>query len=572
MAAESENIYVAGGLGITLSVFDRFTLNIEGRNTSYTQNAIRNIVPQEELDDFNLTSSDFGDDRLYNWSLGLGLEFHIGGRRPGTLSDLDREYQKTFSSGFRGASILFEPTLTRVNWDDAMPYVDTYLGGVSAGVDFGPLVGARLFYYRSMEDEEINFDFDDLSMYGADFRFRLSAVTAGVSPFLTIGGGYIDVQDDYRNRSDGFGAPSQGFATGGGGLSLNLSPNFRLTGTYRALLTSSSDVEDIDDTDQIRTSNQWSVGVNLAFGNRARRPDAVYTSTAASRLDAQRAEDQIRMQAALADQARENKKATNQLRDDYELKMMDLEDELDQAKVNRDTARIAELEEELEETEEVVEELEDRSDEYDDVITKARRDSMDIRKDQVNALSVAPAPAPARNIRTANVQTQGTAGQGASVGNGRINLSPAELENLIEEIFEGINEGLQNPMMMPPPTMGNPSMMLGQGMMTDTATMNQSQREMDDLRSSIADLREDSRKAREADKATLRKEMTQNTDTILKEIREMREELSTKAAMSDRELRRLDRETEEAVEPQEETRKERRERRRREREEEGGNK
>ncbi len=538
---DSESVYATLGLGITVSILDRLTLNIEGRNLSFSGNAVRNLLTEDDRTQLGIDVGDFDGNRVNNWSIGAGLEFYLGGRRPGVLSELDRAYEQTFSDGFRNVSLLVEPTLAFVNWENGMDYVDTYMGGASLGLDFGPLVGARVFYYRSMEDEKINLSFDDLSMYGADFRFRFSSVQSGISPFLTVGGGYIDVQDDYLNANGAFGAASQGFATGGGGLSLNISRNFRLTGTYRALLTTSADVEDVSSTDQIRASSMWSAGVNLAFGRKARAPQAVFTSTSNARLQAQQAEDQARMQAALAKQARENAAATDQLRADYELRLDELRDDLDQARINRDTAQIIALEREVEETEEVVEELEDRTEEYVKTVREAEADSVNLTNQAITANVAAQQPAV--------ITTQPVAGG----TNGRISLTPAELEGLIEEIFEGINAGMQT---LPPPpnvTGGQPMMLPnGQfaappaeaGMQTDTARVNQMERDLANLRSQVAkqqDMLEEASTARDADKATLRKEMSQSTESILEELRSMRRELQGKSTISDRERRRLER-------------------------------
>ena len=539
---ESETIYGAAGLGVTLSLLDRFTFNLEARNTSYNQNAIQNLVLNDDLDRINLDPTDFTSDRLYNWSIGAGLQFYLGGRRPGQLSAVDQAYAETFGNGFRNVSLLVEPTLSHINWDDAMPYENTYLGGASLGVDFGPLVGARVFYYRSMEDDQINLDFDDLSMYGADFRFRFSSVTSGLSPFLTVGGGYIDVQEDYLDRNGEFGrAPSQGFASGGGGISLNITRTFRLTGTYRALLTTSSDVEDVNDTDQIRTSGQWSAGINLAFGKKAARPDAMFTSTANQRLLMQQNEDQIRMQAALAEQAQKNKDATNQLRADYEVRMDELKEELAVAETQRDTALIAELEGEIDEAEDVIDELEDRTEDYDETIAQAKANEASLKADAARVVAV-----PSNNVST-------TAANNYS--SGRITLSPAELEGLIEEIFEGINDGMQM-LPPPPPTMygqqpmrlQNGQYMMPQSMGMDTARVNQMEREVADLKTSLEDLRKEAMEARQTNKADLRKEMSQSTDSILKEIRDMRsdinEQMGNKSNMTDKERRQMERDAE----------------------------
>lgn len=546
----NESIYAAAGLGITLSIFDRITLNLEGRNTSFNNNSIRNLMTEADRGALGVDFKDFENERLSNWSIGAGLNFYLGGRRPGTLSAVDKAYQETFGNGFRNVSLLVEPTLTRVNWDDALPYENTFLGGASLGLDFGPLVGARVFYYRAMEDNEINFSFDDLSMYGADFRFRFSSVTTGLSPFLTVGGGYIDVQDDYINRNGELGAPSQGFASGGGGISLNITRNFRLTGTYRALLTTSSEVENIADTEQIRTSGQWSAGINLAFGKKAARPEAVFTSTANAQLTAQRTADQIKMQAALADQARKNAEATNQLKADYEVRLDKLRGDLAAAEAANDTLLIAELEEQVEETEEVVDELADRTEEYQDAALKAQSDSIALQGEAAIA-NAAAVEAPQQQVPAAPI---------AGIP-GRISLTPAELEGLIEEIFEGINDGMQ--MIPPPPGMmmnGQQMMMAPNGQfmqagpMVDTARINTMEQEIADLRTAMAEMAElqmEQQEARVADKQELRSEMTQSTEAILKEIRDMRADIKTeldnKSNMSDKERKRMDKDAADAA-------------------------
>ena len=72
--------------------------------------------------------------------------------------------------------------LAQVDWDNSLPYRDAYFAGGTAGFSFGPLISLRGFYYRGMTDEDINFDFDDISLYGADFRFNLTQASSGIVP------------------------------------------------------------------------------------------------------------------------------------------------------------------------------------------------------------------------------------------------------------------------------------------------------------------------------------------------------------------------------------------------------
>ena len=555
--AANEHVYASAGLGITLSIADRFTLKVEGKNTAYNFNAVNGLLTAADRDAIGVAATDFASDRLYNWSVGAGLTVYLGGRRPGTLTAVDQAYAEAFGNGFSNVSVLVEPTVSRINFDDVLPYKDMYLGGAALGIDFGPLVGFRGYYLKGMEDDELSLTFDDIAVWGADFRFRFSSTTTGLSPFVSLGGGYIDTQDEYEGRGGARGAASQAFAAGGLGASINLSPNFRLLGTYKWLLTTGTEVEELQSTDQIVTSNQWGLGLNLAFGKRARRPEAMFSSVAQDQMRREQARLNLEKQAALAEQARKNAAATRQLKNDYEVRIYTLNEELEAARNARDTALVAQLEEQVEATEELVAELETREADLDKTAAEAdtERNFLEAElNEEVNAPTPTFAtPTPARggffgsNGNNTRVESQ-------AAGAGRIVLTPAEFEGLIEEIFEGLNYGMP----APPPggmrpgeevyeleydvemTEDGPRRMMRPAP-ADTARINQMERQLADLRTAVENLtrqQEDLRELRAEDKAQLRDEMRQSTEDILREIRAMREELANKAEMSKKEKRR----------------------------------
>ena len=595
----NENIYASGGLGVTLSVLDRFTLKVEGKNTAYNFNTARNFLTDEEIISTGLDETDFFDERLSNWSLGAGLTVYLGGRRPGQLSEIDQAYNEAFSRGFAGLSLILEPTVSRINFADELAYRDTYLGGASLGLDFGPYVGMRAFYLRSMENGELNLDFDNMTVYGGDFRFRLGTVTNSISPFLTIGGGYINLDDDYVGRPGAeTNAVSQPFASGGGGLSLNLSRSFRLVGTYRALLTSGNDIEDVRSPDQIRTSNQWTAGVVIALGKKAERPDVIYSSTAERQLQRQQAEATLEQQAALADQAKKNAEATRQLRQDYELKVYGLQQELEGAYAMADSVKIDSLESAIADTEGVVDELQEREADLSKTASEVETEN-NILKQQIEselttpapATFSAPAPAPngyfgnANNDRNYNNRNNGN--NAPDYSNSRIVLTPAEFQNLVEEIFEGMNAGL--PPLPPMPAMDGRSMrreiriereideetgeervyrfetdggeeMNWTGRQPQVRVRTESgkiatedmQRANADLKADIEALRETIRKMEERQSAseTERKAFEEEVKTSLDEsmkalmesIQQMNAELKKEASMTDKERKRLQKE------------------------------
>lgn len=535
---KNEHIYASGGLGLTVSIADRFTFRVEGKNTAFNFNPGRNLLTADERDVFGVGSDNLSFERLSNWSIGTGFTIYLGGRRQGEMTDLDRAYAEIFNNGFRGLSLIVEPTLSHINFADELAYRDTYLGGVSLGLDFGPYVGVRAFYLRNMDDNEINLDFDRMQLYGADFRFRLTSITTGLSPFLTLGGGYIDLDDDYIGREESIaGLESQVFASGGAGASINIARNFRILGSYKLLLTTGTDVENLSTTDEIRSSGQWTAGIDLAFGNKAKRPEAMFTSAAEEQVRQARLEADLARQEALAEQAKKNAEDTRELRESYEARVSDLQTELQAAYAVRDTIGIDSLQIAIEDTEAVVAELETREEELAQTIRDSENQTVALRNESAaqgsdgrpttafSSSNPAPASAP-RNFRNVNSNRNAN-----PYGESGLSLTPAEFEGLLEEIFEGLNAG-----MPPVPSMAPdqydavaPAYYDTPAAPRDTARVSALERQLDNLKASVDDLRrqqEEIKTAREADKQAMRKEMQENTRSILEEIRSMREQLN----------------------------------------------
>lgn len=552
---KNEHIYASGGLGVTVSIADRFTFKLEGKNTAFNFNPNRNLLTPDERNVFGVGEEDLFSERMSNWSIGTGFTIYLGGRRPGQLSEVDQAYANTFTNGFRNLSVIVEPTLSHINFADELAYRDTYLGGASLGLDFGPYVGMRAFYLRSMDDNKINLDYDRMQVYGADFRFRLTNVNTGISPFLALGGGYISIDDDYIPRPESTaGLESQAFASGGAGASLNITRNFRLVGTYKVLLTTGTDVEDLSNSDQVRSSGQWTAGVNLVFGKKTERPDVMFTSVAENNVLKARMEADLVRQEDLAAQARKNAAATTELRESYEARINDLQSELMAAYAISDSVSIDSLETVIGDAEAVVAELETREEELAETI-KETDNQVAVLRNEVSAQgevptvpaassgNFAPAVAP-RNAVNANPQQ--------SNGESRLSFTPAEFEGLIEEIFEGLNAGMAPLPMMAPGQydaqydMTTPRVAAQQ----DTARINAMERQLNELRGTVlklSDRQKAAETARTEDKEAIRKEMQESTQSILEEIRAMRQEIGNKSNMTDKEREQIRKDADKAA-------------------------
>ncbi len=359
---KSQNIFGTVGLGLTLSAADRYAFGVEGKYIAYSGNVVRNLLDSIDRQANDLDLRDFSTRNIGTFAVAANLSFYLGGRRPGQLSDIDEEYMRNFQGGLTGLSIPVELGLAQVSWDNSLPYRDAYFAGGTFGFSFGPLISLRGFYYQGMTDEKVNFDFDDIALYGADFRFNLSQASSGIVPYLSVGGGYIDLANGYNNGITEAAqlASSQGFASGGGGIYLKFGERVRLNGGIRAMLTSGADLEDLNSTEQITTSYMYNAGLGFTLGgNNRRNPNVVRQSTLDDRLDAQQQEFERR-----ADSIRTaNQLEIAELRSRYQDTIASLDQELIDALDAGDVETAADIKEERATAAAIVQELDDRQNE-----------------------------------------------------------------------------------------------------------------------------------------------------------------------------------------------------------------
>lgn len=277
---KNENLYGTGGLGFKFNMGNRTTFNIEGRGIVYNMNPGSLLYNDGGSSDFDTWINNQDQHTMYNWSLMAGLQFYFGGRNEGELSAMDKAYLKRFSSGMSGTKVTFSPVGAYLQFNNSAPYRDTYMLGGMLGVDLTDFVGLKAYYYQATEDENPSLNFDKLAMYGADFVGKLN-VPRGIVPYISIGGGYIQVQDDYQGKSifpPALGAPiyqqanSGYYAKGGVGVEVPLSKYVQVFGAANLLYTmndEASDITQIRNTTELSQHNMYNVGLRLNFGKRA---------------------------------------------------------------------------------------------------------------------------------------------------------------------------------------------------------------------------------------------------------------------------------------------------------------
>ena len=283
---KQEQIYLSAGLGTKFNLGDRITLNLEGKLHAFNldpTNILR--VQNPDGDAFNnWIDNNITDERMMNWSLNIGIQFYLGGKNPNNYSALDRAYERKFSNGFSGLRFVLEPGVAYINFDDDTNLRDTYLLGGALGFDFNDFVGLRGFYYRSTKDEKISTDFDNLAIYGGDFIAKLN-VARGVVPYLSIGGGYMNVYDSYMGKTPLLASNSGYFAKGGVGLSIPIARYFEVFGGANLMFTTDKeDPADLQSPEDLKQHIMYNAGLKFNLGMSA-NPDRALDSYVDQRVD-----------------------------------------------------------------------------------------------------------------------------------------------------------------------------------------------------------------------------------------------------------------------------------------------
>ncbi|MDD2476244.1 MAG: hypothetical protein PHI32_10055 [Dysgonamonadaceae bacterium] len=265
---KEEQIYVSGGLGTKFNLGDRVTLNLEGKLHAFNldpSNILRVNNPDE--DPFNdWIDNNITNDRMMNWSFNVGVQFYLGGRNPKSYTALERAIGENYSNDYDGLRFVVEPGGAYISFDDDTNLKNTYLLGGALGLDFNDYLGLRGFYYRSIKEEKISTDMDDLSIYGGDFIAKLN-VARGVVPYISIGGGYMNVYDSYVGRNPLLAANSGYFAKGGVGLSIPIARYFEIFGGANLMLTTDrEDPEDLQSPEDLKKHVMYNVGLKFNIG------------------------------------------------------------------------------------------------------------------------------------------------------------------------------------------------------------------------------------------------------------------------------------------------------------------
>lgn len=390
-ALKSEQIYANLGLGFKVNLGDRITLNIEGKNTVFNLNPSNVLfLDVDDNSDFQQWINNKDNTRMYNWSVLAGLQIYLGGRKPGELSRLDRAYLRKFSGGLSGFKLIVEPGIAYMNFDAATSLRDTYLVGGQAGFDFNQYIGLRGFYYQSTQNDKLSFDWDKLSIYGGDLVAKLN-VARGLIPYITLGGGYMNVYDKYQGKENSeFDTSSGYFAKGGLGLNIPVTKNVELFGAASLVYTTDKeDYSKLSSPDQLRQHTMYNAGLRFQLGKNANE-DVI--------LDKE-IDDRVNERTAI-----------------YESRISELESELKSAYATNDTDKVIQIIQEKKELEQ-------------------------FKNDEIAAaVSTTQVSEPKKDCKSGKSKDDCKTRFNKKGAESNIRMTPKELENLVEKVLEGVDK------------------------------------------------------------------------------------------------------------------------------------
>ncbi len=257
----SDVLYASVGVGVTINMGDRFSLSMAPENISYRYFPASTFLTDRDLNSTELSADDFRRVTVNNLALSASLQYSLGER-----SRLDSQF---YGDNFDLAVELF---YGQINFSDALDFpVSRTVAGITAGIDAGPYIGLRGFYWRDTEQENI---FDDnipvglgnMKAYGGELNLRFRR---GTTPYLIAGGGYMDIERDDDSFTDATGRTpaSRYFASGGGGIEVPVSSSIKLQGSMRGLFMS-TEASRANRPGDISTSVMYSASILFQMGGR----------------------------------------------------------------------------------------------------------------------------------------------------------------------------------------------------------------------------------------------------------------------------------------------------------------
>jgi hypothetical protein len=265
----TRTIYGLAGGGLAFRLQDWFRVSLSGEVLSYRYDPVATYLGPSGSANFGT-----GTELVRTPAVTASVSLFLGGRSLDEQTAVDAALRDQFGGGglLTNTRLFVNPIYGRIEFNDALGFPkDQNVTGVHAGVDLGPYVGLRGFYWRGTGGESaIDVGgFEDIQMYGSELQLRLNlGLGRGFVPYARIGGGYLDTQDGYADDlpEGGVVPDDRFFGITGAGLEVPVSRSLKLSGGVRGLLMSNPSVVEGSDPGDLYGSAMYSAGIEFRLG------------------------------------------------------------------------------------------------------------------------------------------------------------------------------------------------------------------------------------------------------------------------------------------------------------------
>jgi hypothetical protein len=267
----TRTVYGLAGGGFAFRLQDRFRFAVGDEVLGYRYDPVATYLGPSGASNFGS-----GTELVRTPALTASLSLFLGGRSLDEQTAVDEALRQQFGGGgvLSNTRLFVNPIYGRIEFNDALGFPkDQNVFGLHAGVDLGPYVGLRGFYWRGRAGENFGDDlgggFEDIRMYGSELQLRLNLeLGRGFVPYARVGGGYLDVQGDYADDlPDGALVPDDRFfGITGAGLEVPVTRSLKLSGGVRGLLMSNPNVAESGDPGDLYGSAMYTAGVEFRLG------------------------------------------------------------------------------------------------------------------------------------------------------------------------------------------------------------------------------------------------------------------------------------------------------------------
>ncbi len=338
---KDEQLYASLGAGFKFNLGRRLALSLEARDLIFNVNK-NNAYLAQGADP---------DKTLHNFGGRVALDLFLGGHRH-TNDEISRAYRNQFSDGFRSIKFILEPGVAYVDFADKSLMRDQWFVGGTAGIDFTSYLGLRGFYYQATYNPSKLLPEDwskvvtgSMKMYGGNLVARLN-MPRGVTPYLNLGAGYLDIDsDNYNDAMMGHNAKSGWFAMGGAGLEIPLGRYIAFNGSANAMLNKQDNLDpaNVTELSEVKVAMMYKAGITFNLGAKSRNGQAMYQDYATGLVNAEK---------------EANMQKLNEVRADYEKQIEELNAKLVEAVKKDDVKEVQRLVEKKKEVKQAVEVVE----------------------------------------------------------------------------------------------------------------------------------------------------------------------------------------------------------------------